>query len=83
MIVRPVVAADRDGTINADVKQLMLDHAFFLADPVVFWIGVSNLCSRRATEKIGGVLREGSCFRSAADTEPHVIYEVRRKSRVM
>jgi RimJ/RimL family protein N-acetyltransferase len=40
---------------NAELKQLMLDHAFQYLDRVVFYVGEHNLRSQRAMEKIGGV----------------------------
>jgi RimJ/RimL family protein N-acetyltransferase len=44
------------GRYNAEMKQLMLAHAFRFVDQVVFLIGPHNHRSRRAIEKIGGVL---------------------------
>lgn len=44
------------GRFNGEMKALMLAHAFGWVDHVVFVIGVRNLRSRRAVEKIGGVL---------------------------
>jgi len=44
------------GVYNGEMKRLMLEHAFRFVDSVVFWIGVDNFRSRRAIEKIGGVL---------------------------
>ncbi len=66
------------GTYNGEIKQLMLMHAFTFAETVVFWVGVRNYRSRRAMEKIGGVLREGVRTRSVSGDEPHVIYEIRK-----
>lgn len=43
-----------DGT-NAELKRLMLDHAFTFADTVWFHVGEHNLRSRRAVEKLGAV----------------------------
>ena len=43
------------GTTNAEMKSLMLDHAFQFVDSVVFLVGRENFRSRRALEKIGGV----------------------------
>ena len=43
------------GEYNGELKRLMLDHAFRFVDTVVFVIGVNNLRSQRALEKIGGV----------------------------
>ncbi len=66
------------GTYNGEIKQLMLAHAFSFVDAVVFWVGVRNHRSRRAMEKIGGVLREGVRTRPLSGDEPHVVYEIRK-----
>ncbi len=47
------------GIYNAEMKQLMLRHAFRFVNSVVFLVGTQNLRSQRAVEKIGGV-RVGS-----------------------
>lgn len=44
------------GSYNAEVKQLMLDHAFAVVDRVWFHVGPQNLRSQRAMEKIGARL---------------------------
>ena len=44
------------GAYNGEMKQLMLEHAFRFVTSVVFIIGPENWRSRRAVEKIGGVL---------------------------
>lgn len=41
------------GTYNADLKRVMLGHAFQSVKTVVFLVGARNLRSRRAVEKIG------------------------------
>jgi len=43
------------GTYNAEMKRLMLEHAFRFVENVVFLIGADNLRSRKAVEKIGAV----------------------------
>ena len=43
------------GRYNAEMKDLMLRHAFKFVDSVVFLIGPQNLRSRRAVEKIGAM----------------------------
>jgi RimJ/RimL family protein N-acetyltransferase len=43
------------GKTNAQMKQLMLDHAFTWARTVWFHVDPGNARSRRAIEKIGGV----------------------------
>ncbi|HEX6643511.1 MAG TPA: GNAT family N-acetyltransferase [Gemmatimonadales bacterium] len=44
------------GRYNGEMKRLMLDHAFGFVDRVVFVVGPANWRSRKAVEKIGGVL---------------------------
>jgi RimJ/RimL family protein N-acetyltransferase len=65
------------GSYNAEIKKLMLEHAFTFVDTVVFWIGEANIRSRRAVEKIGGVLRDGVHYREVAGDDPYVVYETR------
>ena len=66
------------GSYNLEIKRLMLDHAFSFVDTVVFWVDESNLRSRRAVEKIGGVLRDGIQFKDGACDWPYVIYEIQK-----
>ena len=47
------------GIFNAEMKQLMLRHAFQFVENVVFLIGPQNYRSQKAMETIGGV-RAGS-----------------------
>ncbi len=44
------------GLYNGEMKRLMLTHAFRFVESVVFLVGPENVRSRRAVEKIGGVL---------------------------
>lgn len=44
------------GRYNSEMKDLMVRHAFRFVDTVVFSVGVDNLRSRRAVEKLGAVL---------------------------
>ena len=44
------------GVYNGEMKQLMMQHAFQFVDNVIFVIGPRNFRSRKAVEKIGGVL---------------------------
>ncbi len=44
------------GRYNGEMKRLMLGHAFRFIEIVVFLVGPDNVRSRRAVEKIGGVL---------------------------
>lgn len=50
------------GAYNADLKRVMLEHAFLFVDAVLFRVHSGNLRSQRAVEKLGAV-RTG--------TEPH------------
>lgn len=43
------------GAYNADLKRVMLEHAFQYVETVVFLIGAQNLRSRRAVEKLGAI----------------------------
>lgn len=46
------------GATNAAMKALMVSHALKSVDRVIFLIGETNLRSRRAMAKIGGVLTD-------------------------
>jgi N-acetyltransferase len=67
------------GNYNGELKRLMLDHAFRFVETVLLKIGPTNLRSRRAVEKIGGVLTER---REEADlhgrTVEHVVYQIKK-----
>jgi RimJ/RimL family protein N-acetyltransferase len=43
------------GVYNADLKRVMLEHAFQSVETVVFLIGARNLRSRRSVEKLGAI----------------------------
>lgn len=66
------------GKANAEIKALLIEHAFKSVETVIFWVGETNMRSRRAMEKIGGVLRPDVHHREIAGDAPHVIYEIRR-----
>ena len=61
------------GIYNREMKQLMLLHAFRLVNRVVFLVGLQNLRSQRAMERIGGV-RVGS--RPDASGCDSFVYEI-------
>ncbi len=61
------------GVYNAQMKHLMLQHAFRFVNSVVFLVGPRNLRSQRAVEKIGGV-RAGS--RPDADGMDSYVYRI-------
>lgn len=67
------------GSYNAEVKKLMLEHAFQFVDTVVFWVGDTNIISQRAMEKIGGTQRDKLEARVLSGVSyPHIIYEIRK-----
>jgi RimJ/RimL family protein N-acetyltransferase len=70
------------GSFNREMKTLMLDHAFRFVNAVVFHVGENNVRSRKAMEKIGGVL-SGGLAKTGADGRPrrNVIYRIEKKSR--
>jgi RimJ/RimL family protein N-acetyltransferase len=67
------------GSYNREIKRLMLDHIHRFVETATFMVGEGNIRSRKAMEKIGGVLRPGIELRlMAGEMKPHVVYEIRR-----
>ncbi len=67
------------GATNAEIKRLMIDHAFTFADCVIFQVGETNWRSRGAMTKIGGKLREGYIDKVLHGvTYRHVVFEIRK-----
>ena len=66
---------------NAELKRLMLEHAFASVARVVFRVGAENVISRKAMANIGGRLT-GETFIADRAGRPmlHVIYEITRES---
>lgn len=69
------------GATNAAMKALMVGHALKHVDRVIFLIGENNIRSRRAMEKIGGVLtdRHHDAVVHGAPVR-HVIYTIDSKA---
>ncbi|MEO5938923.1 MAG: GNAT family N-acetyltransferase [Sphingomonas sp.] len=67
------------GRYNAEMKALMLDHAFAFVERVIFLVGDTNIRSRKAVEKIGGYLtpREHHA-EMAGKPVVHVVYAIDR-----
>lgn len=63
------------GMYNGEMKRLMMYHAFRFVKSVIFVIGVENLRSQKAIEKLGGV-RE-SVTTNASGTQSY-IYRILR-----
>lgn len=67
------------GACNGEMKRLMLDHAFRFVDRVIFLVGTTNLRSRKALEKIGGILTNRRDTRTLhGKTIEHVIYQINK-----
>jgi RimJ/RimL family protein N-acetyltransferase len=72
------------GSYNAEIKKLMLDHAFTFVDTVIFWVGETNWRSQRAMEKMGGVRRDGLISRELdGAARQHVIFEIKKDRRIV
>jgi RimJ/RimL family protein N-acetyltransferase len=70
------------GSYNAEMKRLMLDHAFKFVEKVVFFVGEDNVRSRRATEKIGAI-KSGTAQRVYGNRPPslNVRYVIKRPQK--
>jgi RimJ/RimL family protein N-acetyltransferase len=67
------------GVFNHEIKHLMIEHAFGFVDTIVFMVGETNLRSRGAMAKIGGVLRSDILPRTLNGVaHNHVVYEIRK-----
>ncbi len=65
------------GAFNREMKDLMLRHAFQFVERVVFLVGPQNLRSRRAVEKVGGIL---AGMRTDKTGHVSVVYEIAREA---
>lgn len=67
------------GATNGEVKSLMIAHAHQSFPTCLFMVGKDNLRSRRAMEKIGGVLRDDTRIHEMAGMPvTHVVYAIAR-----
>jgi N-acetyltransferase len=67
------------GATNRDVKALMIGHALRFCDRCVFYVGETNGRSRRAMEKIGGVLLPDRSYdfpMAGGVSARHVVYAI-------
>ena len=67
------------GQYNAEMKRLLLNHAFQFVENVVFFVGENNARSQKAMEKIGGI-RIGTVTRMYGNHPPaqNVKYVIRK-----
>jgi RimJ/RimL family protein N-acetyltransferase len=62
---------------NRALKTLMLDHAFQFVDRVVFEVGAANVRSRKAMDKLGGILiGEAPVSYYGEQSTQNVIYKI-------
>ena len=66
------------GEYNAELKRLMLEHAFRFVENVVFLIGPDNIRSQKAIEKIGGVRIEKRGRAIHGEVVEHIVYLIQR-----
>jgi len=66
------------GKYNGELKRLMLDHAFQFVETVVFLIGPTNIRSRKAVEKIGGVLTGNRKKTIQGKSVEQVVYQIKK-----
>ena len=64
------------GATNREMKRLMLEHAFRWAGVVWFHVGMHNLRSRRAMEKIGGVRARDERRELNGIVHDYVVYRI-------
>jgi len=67
------------GRYNAEMKRLLLNHAFRFVESVVFFVGENNVRSQKALEKIGAI-KVGTATREYANHPParNVKYVIRK-----
>jgi len=57
------------GRYNAEMKRLLLNHAFKFVENVVFFVGEENVRSQRAMEKVGAI-KAGKATRAYGNHPP-------------
>ena len=69
------------GNYNRSMKTLMLNHAFQFVNKVIFHVGENNIRSRKAMEKMGGVLTgsEPKAYYGEA-VNMNVVFEITKDS---
>jgi len=67
------------GRYNAEMKRLLLNHAFKFVESVVFFVGEDNVRSQKAMEKVGAI-RAGTATRTYGNRPPaqNVKYVIRK-----
>ena len=67
------------GRHNAEMKRLLLNHAFKFVESVVFFVGEENIRSQKAIEKVGAI-KDGTTTRTYGNRPPsqNVKYVIRK-----
>jgi len=67
------------GRFNAEMKRLLLNHAFKFVESVVFFVGEGNVRSQKAMEKVGAI-KVGMATRTYGNHPPvtNVKYVIRK-----
>ena len=70
------------GRYNAEMKRLLLNHAFKFVESVVFFVGEDNVRSQKAMEKVGAI-KVGTATRTYGNRPParNVKYVIRKTVR--
>ncbi|MEY3230791.1 MAG: hypothetical protein RL689_880 [Planctomycetota bacterium] len=66
------------GTINCELKRLMLDHAFRFARTAYFHVSPGNVRSQKALERIGAVFDHAQDVSVGGVMSPRLIYRLDR-----
>jgi N-acetyltransferase len=71
------------GRFNAEMKRLLLNHAFKFVESVVFFVGEDNVRSQKAMEKVGAI-KVGTATRAYGNHPParNVKYVIRRGDKL-
>jgi RimJ/RimL family protein N-acetyltransferase len=68
-------------TYNRALKSLMINHAFKFVDRIVFHVGINNVRSQKAVEKLGAekVGTEDRHYFGDLQSNPNIIYHLHKK----
>jgi RimJ/RimL family protein N-acetyltransferase len=68
------------GEYNAEMKRLLLNHAFKFVENVVFFVGEDNVRSQKAVEKVGAI-KVGTATRAYGNHPPtrNLKYVIRKR----
>ena len=68
------------GRYNAEMKRLLLNHAFKFVESVVFFVGEDNVRSQKAMEKVGAI-KVGTAIRAYGNhpPTPNLMYVIKKR----